>query len=125
MIWVIDSLKEKEGFLLHPENEIVKQHQHYSKENTNHPQLPSVHHAHPKSCPTFCDPMDCGPPGSSVGGSPGKNTGVGCHFLLLGIFPTRGSNLVSCIANGFFTIEPPRKQQFTHSYVINSYFTES
>ena len=26
-------------------------------------------------------------------GSPGKNTGVGCHFLLQGIFPTQGSNL--------------------------------
>ena len=24
--------------------------------------------------------------------SPGKNTGVGCHFLLQGIFPTHGSN---------------------------------
>ena len=24
--------------------------------------------------------------------SPGKDTGVGCHFLLLGIFPTQGSN---------------------------------
>ena len=24
--------------------------------------------------------------------SPGKNTGVGCHFLLLGIFLTQGSN---------------------------------
>ena len=24
--------------------------------------------------------------------SPGKNTGVGCHFLLQGIFPTKGSN---------------------------------
>ena len=23
---------------------------------------------------------------------PGKNTGVGCHFLLQGIFPTRGLN---------------------------------
>ena len=23
---------------------------------------------------------------------PGKNTGVGCHFLLQGIFPARGSN---------------------------------
>ena len=23
---------------------------------------------------------------------PGKNTGVGCHYLLLGIFPTQGSN---------------------------------
>ena len=26
-------------------------------------------------------------------GFPGKNTGVGCHFLLQGIFPTQGSNL--------------------------------
>ena len=25
--------------------------------------------------------------------SPGKNIGVGCHFLLQGIFPTQGSNL--------------------------------
>ena len=25
--------------------------------------------------------------------SPGKNTGVGCHFLLQGIFPIQGSNL--------------------------------
>ena len=44
-------------------------------------------------CPTLCDPMDCSPPGSSVhGDSPGKNTGVGCHALLQGIFPTQGSN---------------------------------
>ena len=35
-----------------------------------------------QSCPTLWDPMDCSPPGSSVpGSSPGKNTGVGCHFL--------------------------------------------
>ena len=38
-------------------------------------------------------PMDCSPPGYSVhGDSPGKNTGVGCHVLLLGIFPTQGLN---------------------------------
>ena len=44
-------------------------------------------------CPTFCDPVDCSPPGSSVhGDSPGKNTGGGCHALLRGIFPTQGSN---------------------------------
>ena len=46
-----------------------------------------------QSCPTLCDPMDCSPPGSSVhGDSPGKNTGVGCHALFQGIFPTQGSN---------------------------------
>ena len=35
----------------------------------------------------------CSPPGSSVHeDSPGKNTGVGCHALLQGIFPAQGSN---------------------------------
>ena len=44
-------------------------------------------------CPTLCDPIDCNLPGSSVhGDSPGKNTGVGCHALLQGIFPTQGPN---------------------------------
>ena len=44
-------------------------------------------------CSTLCKPMDCSPPGSSVhGDSPGKNTRVGCHVLLQGIFPTQGLN---------------------------------
>ena len=44
-------------------------------------------------CLILCDPMDCSPPGSSVrGDSPGKSTGVDCHFLLQGIFPTQESN---------------------------------
>ena len=43
------------------------------------------------------DPMVCSPPGSSVHGDfPGKNTGVVCHFLLQGIFPTQRSN-PSCL----------------------------
>ena len=38
-------------------------------------------------------PRDCSPPGSSVHGViPGKNTGVGSHSLLQGIFLTQGSN---------------------------------
>ena len=38
--------------------------------------------------------MDCSPPGSSVHGDPlGKNTGMGCQFLLQGIFLTQESNL--------------------------------
>ena len=46
-----------------------------------------------QSDPTLWDPMDCSPPGSSVhGDSPGKNTGVGCHALLQGIFPIQGLN---------------------------------
>ena len=33
-----------------------------------------------QSCPTLCDPIDGSPP--HPWDSPGKNTGVGCHFLL-------------------------------------------
>ena len=40
---------------------------------------------------------------------PGKNTRMGCHFLLQGIIPTQGLNphflQVSCIAGGFLTAE--------------------
>ena len=47
-----------------------------------------------QSCSILWDPIDCSPPGSSVhGDSSGKKTGVGCHFLFQGIFPTQGSNL--------------------------------
>ena len=53
----------------------------------------------------LCDPMDWSPPGSSVHASSlVKKTGMGCHALLQGIFPTQGSNLVSCTAGRFFTI---------------------
>ena len=46
-----------------------------------------------QSCPALCDPMDCSPPGFSVrGDSPGKNTGVGCHAFLQGVFLTQGMN---------------------------------
>ena len=45
------------------------------------------------SCSSLYDHMDCSQPGSSAHeDSPGKNTGVGCHALLQGIFPTQGSN---------------------------------
>ena len=36
--------------------------------------------------------LDCSLPSSSVHGILQKNTGVGCHFLLQGIFQTQGSN---------------------------------
>ena len=36
-----------------------------------------------QSCPTLCDPIDGSPPRlPRPWDSPGKNTGVGCHFLL-------------------------------------------
>ena len=45
----------------------------------------------------FFHPMDCSPPGSSVHGIC-QNTGVCCHFLLQGIFPTQGS--IPCLLLG-------------------------
>ena len=46
-----------------------------------------------QSCPTFCDPHGLQPTMLlRPWDSPGKNTGVGCHFLLQAIFPTQGSN---------------------------------
>ena len=53
-------------------------------------------------------PWAASPPGGSVREDPpGKNTGVGCHALLQGIFPTQGSNpnlsLSPALAGRFFT----------------------
>ena len=58
----------------------------------------------------FSDPMDCTLPGSSIHGisTPGKNTRVGCHFLLQGNLPDPGIKPASpALAGGFFTTEPP------------------
>ena len=56
--------------------------------------LLSICHACKQSlqlCLTLCNPTDCSPPDSAVHeDSPGKNTGVGCHAFLQGIFPTQG-----------------------------------
>ena len=45
-------------------------------------------------CPTLCDPMDWTVAHRLLcpWDSPGKTTGVGCHVLLQGIFPTQGLN---------------------------------
>ena len=44
--------------------------------------------------PSLSDPMDCSLSARSLcpWNSPGKNTGVGSHFLLQGILPTQGLN---------------------------------
>ena len=83
--------------------------------------------------PTLCDPMESG---LCSWGFPGKNTGVGCRFLLQGIFPTQGLNL--CLLSllpwqeDSFTTEPPGKPHalyilctYIHmcTYVICSFIT--
>ena len=72
---------------------------------------------HAQTCQTLQPPWT--PPGSSVHGIfPGKNTRVGCQFLLQGIFPSQESNPGSPATpdleipekhSGFFTTKPPVK----------------
>ena len=46
-----------------------------------------------QACPPLCDPHGLQPTRLLCPwDSPGQNTGVGCHVLLQGIFPTQGSN---------------------------------
>ena len=53
--------------------------------------------------------------------SPDKNTGVGCHSLLQGMFLMQGLNLVSSIAGRFFTIWATMETQspFLHMLLID------
>ena len=68
-----------------------------------------------QSCPIFCDPWTAALGAPLSMGFPSKHTGVGCHFLLQGIFPTQGSNpclLVSCVnTTSATTVGQKRKQQ--------------
>ena len=69
-----------------------------------------------QSCLTLCNPMDCSLPHSSC---PGKNTGVGRHALLQGIFPTQGLNSgLPTLRADFLPSEPPGKP--IHTVVVQS-----
>ena len=52
-----------------------------------------------QSCLTLCNPMDCS---LCPWNSPGKNTSVGIHFLLLGSPPLRDQIWVSHIVQIFY-----------------------
>ena len=81
----------------------------------------------PQSCPTLCDPKDCSPPGFSVHrDSPGKNTGVGCHVLLQGIFPTQGLNLCLHWQASSLPPAPPGKHvNNTGQHLLSTYYMPS
>ena len=75
----------------------------------------------PFSCVWLCaTPWTC-PPGSCPQDSPRKNTGVGCHALFQGIFPTQGSNpRLLCLLNwqeDFLLLAPPGKSIYPFSSV--------
>ena len=77
--------------------------------NDSSPLKSCVHDKSHQSCPTFCDLMEC----SLLGTSPGKNTGVGCHALLQGIFPNQETNpslfTSPALAGRVFTTSTPRR----------------
>ena len=52
---------------------------------------------------------------------PGKNTGVGCHFLLQEIFPTSNWIHVSCIVGRFFTDWVNREAIDHHKHHLPEY----
>ena len=56
-----------------------------------------------KLCPTLLQPARLLRPWAF----PDKNTGVGCHVLLQGMFLTRGSNPCLCTTGRFLNPEPP------------------
>ena len=68
-------------------------------------------------CSARCGPVDYSLPGSSLH-FPGKNTEVGCHFLLQGIFPTQRSNprllLLLHWLGGFFTTSTTWEARYVH-----------
>ena len=73
-------------------------------------------HMHAQSCLTLCNPMDCGPPGSSVQGILWQEYWSGEPFPTLG----KSSQLIEPmtlasprLVGRFFTTEIPRKPRFS------------
>ena len=60
---------------------------------------------------------------------PGKNTGVGCHALLQGIFPTQGSNphLLRLLhwQVGSLPLAPPGKSSALNSFLLHFFCYDS
>ena len=69
-------------------------------------------HAH--SCSTLCDPRLLCP-----WDSPGKNPGVGCHFLLQGIFPSQWWNPRLLHCRQILYPEPPGTPHMTEQEMFN------
>ena len=60
----------------------------------------------------FCDSMDHSPQGFCLWDFLGKNTGVGCYFLLQEITDTELKPASPALAGGFFTTKPPVKPSY-------------
>ena len=71
-------------------------------------------------CPTLCDPIDGSPPGCSC--SQGKNTGVGCRFLLLCMKVKRESEVTqSCLTLSITNSQSPPKSMSIESVMPSNH----
>ena len=82
---------------------------------------------HAQLCPTLCDSVNCSLPGSPCSwDSPGKNIGMGCHFLLQGNHPHPRikpmSPLSPALAGRFFTPVPPGKPNIYIYEIMKIFF---
>ena len=57
--------------------------------------------------------------------SPGKNTGMDCHFLLQGIFPIQGSNLDLLHCSQILYSQSPQGSPIGYAWFINVEFTDN
>ena len=72
---------------------------------------------------SLCDPRDCSPARLLCAwDSPGKKTGLGCHFLPQGIFPPQGSNLGLL---HWKVDKPPWKPLFMFTHLLKEGFSSS
>ena len=64
-------------------------------------------------CLILCNPLNCSLPGFKIpsvhGDSPAKNTAMGCHSLLQGIFPIQWSKPSPTLEADSLPSEPPRQ----------------
>ena len=83
------------------------------------------------SCLTLCDPMDCIPTRCLCPwNTPGRNSGVGSHYLLQGIFLTQESDsgllhcreILYCLSHREATESSTRMQVWHKSHSINIYY---
>ena len=87
-----------------------------------------------QSCPTLGEPMDCKPTRPLCRWNfPGKNTGVGFHFLLQEFFLTQGSNpgllhcrqTLYCLSHqGNLNVYPSLKSERIPEELRCSFFSE-
>ena len=80
-----------------------------------------------QSCPTLCDPMEQRLLQAPLSmDSPGKNTGVGCHFLLQGTFPNQGLNPSLLHGQvGSLPLAPPGNPTITLDFCFLACFRKS